>query len=138
MSVLFFVITIILIAISVACSVIFLWLNNFSTRSDIYHRNTSVRTMMQITMIAAMVTTLLSGFLSNSKSVEQAIQMMVTLYFIIAISMLVVILLSCIVLIYRFIARDSYPAGTSSGVLVIIITSTIGALISLIFAWFLS
>ena len=138
MGLLLFILTITLIAISIVCSIIFLWLNNFSTRSDISSRNKSVKRMMQITMISSMVSALLTGLLSNSESIEAAIQSTVMLYFVIAISMLAVIFISCMVLIYRFITKESYPEGTSSGVSKMIKTATIGVAISLILAWLLS
>ena len=138
MALLLCILTITLTVFSVACSIIFLWLNNFSIRSDISSRNKSVKGMMQITMIASMITALLTGLLSNAESIEASIQSTVTLYFIIAISMLVVILISCVVLIYRFITKKSYPEGTSSGVSKMIKIATIGVVISLLLAWLLS
>ena len=138
MTALLFILTVILTIFSVACSVIFLWLNNFSTRSDISSRNKSLKGMMKITMFSSEITALLTGLLSNSESIDKAIQSTVSLYFIIAISMLVVILISGIVLIYRFITKKSYPEGTSSGVSNIIKIATIGVAISLVLAWLLS
>ena len=138
MSLLLFILTVSLIVLSVASAIIFLWLNNFSTIIDIHLRNKSMLGMMRITMIASMVTALLTGLLSDSAAVEAAIQSTVTLYFAIAISMLVLIILCCIVLIYRSVARESYSDRTSSGVSGIIKTATIGAAISLVLAWFLS
>lgn len=138
MSILLFILTVILTVFSIACSAIFLWLNNFSTISDVDARNKSLKGMMQITMISSMITALLTGLLSNAEDVEKAVQSTVILYFIIVISMLMVILLSCAVLIYRFIAKKSYPEGTSSGVSKMIKIATIGASISLVLAWLLS
>ena len=138
MTTLLFILTVILTVFSVACSVIFLWLNNFTTRSDIYSRNKSLKDMMKITMLFSEITALLTGLLSNSGAVDNAIQSTVSLYFIIAISMLIVILISGIVLIYRFISKKSYPEETSSGVSSIIKIATIGAAISLVLAWLLS
>ena len=138
MSLLLFILTIVLVVLSVACSAIFLWLNNFCVRSDVAPRNKSIKNMMQLTMIGSMITALLTGLLSNLESVENAIQSTVTLYFVIAISMLVVILLSCFVLIYRFVTKRSYPEGASSGVSKMIKIATIGVVISLVLAWLLS
>lgn len=138
MSILLFILTIVLVVLSVACSIIFLWLNNFCTRSELASRNKSLKKMMQITMIASLITALFTGLFSNYDDVGTAINQTVILYFVIAISMLVVILMSCIVLIYRFIIKKSYPEGTSSGVAQMITIATIGIVISLILAWLLS
>ncbi len=138
MSILLFVITVALTAFSVISSVIFLWINNFSSRLDAESRNKGIKHMMRITMIAAMVSALLTGLLSDSGTVEAAISSTVTLYFIIAISMLSVILLSAAVLIYRFISSRHYSSGTSSGISQIITVSAIGAAVSLVLAWLLS
>ena len=138
MSILLFVLTVVLTFFAVACAVIYLFLNNFSTVSDLAARNRNVKTMMKVSMIAALVTALFSGLFSDSEEVETAVGLTVILYYVIAISMLSVILLSCTVLIYRFITKKSYHEGTTSGVAKMITLAAVGAGISLVLAWLLS
>lgn len=135
MSALLYIITIVLVVFSVVCAAIFLWLNNFSARTEISERNKSLKRMMKVTVIASMITALLTGLLSDSSSVEAAIDATVNLYFIIAISMLVVILISCMILIYRFVSHKRY---SESGVAQMLKTAVIGAVVSLVLAWLLS
>lgn len=138
MSILLYTATIMLNIITVACAGVFLWLNNFSVRSDVLSRNNSLRRIMMFSMIFSMVAALLTGLLSHSDAVEKSINSTATLYFIIATSMLLIILSSCAVLIYRLISKKSYPEGTSSGISQIIRIAGIGAAVSLILAWVLS
>lgn len=138
MSILLFISTIMLNMVTVTCAGVFLWLNNFSIRSDVVSRNVSLKRIMTISMISSMIGALMTGLLSNSNNVENSINLTVILYFIIAISMLLVILSSCVVLIYRLVSKKSYPEGTSSGVSKIIKIVGIGTAICLILAWLLS
>ncbi len=138
MTVLLYVSTIILTVVAVICALIFLWINNFSIRADVNPRNKSLKTMMKLSLVFAMITALLTGLLSNADAVEQSINDTVTLYFVIAISMLVVILFSCVVLMYRLITRRAYSEKTSFGVAQVIRVAAAGATISLILAWLLS
>ena len=138
MSVLLFTITVALTVFSVACSVIYLLINNFFAVSDVENRNKSIKAMMEITMVSAMVTALLTGLLSDSANIEAAMASTVTLYFALAISMLSEILISCAVLIYRFVSKRSYYSGTSAGVSQMVRIAAIGSAVSLILAWLFS
>lgn len=138
MSILLYAATIILNIITVVCAGVFLWLNNFSVRSDVISRNASLKKILTLSMIFSMVGALMTGLLSNSENVENSINLTATLYFIIAISLLLIILSACAVLLYRLISKKSYPEGTSSGVSQIIKIVGIGTAVSLIFAWLLS
>jgi len=136
MSLLLFCLTILLAAVSAACGLIFLYLNNFTDRGDLKTRNRSLQTVMVITLAVSLVMALFAGLMSDAPAAD-AVNATVRLYFIIAVAMLVVVLASLAALIYRFVSRLPY-AGASSGVGRVIAVASVGAALGLLLAWLFS
>lgn len=136
MSLLLFCLTIVLAAVSAACGLIFLYLNNFTDRGELKARNRSLQMVMGITLAASLLLALFAGLLSDAAAAD-AVNATVRLYFIIAVAMLIVVLASLAALIYRAVSRLPYT-GASSGVGRVITVASVGAALGLLLAWLFS
>ncbi len=134
---LLFFVTLMLDLISVACVGVYLWLNNFTLREDMGARNKSLKIMSLCAMIGAIVLAFLTGVLSGSGDPAAAIKLSVTLYIIIAVSMLIVIFASCGILIYRMVSKREMFADKPK-FWQIVLMAAIGAVVCAVLIWLMS
>lgn len=141
MSVILLIITVLLALFSLACASIFLWLNNFPGRTltaeDLASRNKTMIMMQLVTMALSQVTAFLAGLLSDYKNVKYAILTTVALYYVIAICMLLIVILTCASFIYRFVSKKDFPVNRSGMIRVVTIASA-GLGVSIFLAWLMS
>lgn len=133
---LLFFVTLMLDLVSVACVGVYLWLNNFTTRTDLTIRNKGLKRIAGFTMGAAILLAFLTCLLAGSGDPESALKLTVALYIIIAVSMILVIFASCGILIFRMISKREV-SDEKANLWHIILMAAIGAVISVVLTWLL-
>lgn len=120
----------------VICSLIMLWINTFATREELEKRNASILSILRCCLAAMIV---IIAFVSLfSDSFETEVQTTSRMYFMVMISMLLIVLVSVLVKAYRTIAKKSFDPGTEKALRKLIGIAVFGSVISGLLGWLLS
>ena len=120
----------------VICSLILLWINTFATREELGKRNASILSILWSSLIAMIV--IIAFVCLFSDSFETEIKTTSKLYFMVMISMLLVVLVSVLVKAYRAIAKKSFDSETEKALKKLIGVAVVGSVISGLLGWLLS
>ena len=114
----------------------FLWINVSGRYSgDLSDRNNSILKIAKISMITSNVFSFLTCFLSNSEDIASAISKTSILYFIIAITWLVVILACGVTMLLTLISKTLYSRDISRATKRLFKIALIGAIVGLVLSW---
>lgn len=138
MSILLFITTIILDLAGLAFAGTYVWLNSFSSITDLKDRNISILKITKASVAMSLIFALLSCLLSNGSSIESSISRATTLFSIIAISWLVVILGCGVALLFTFIKKAEFKADLLKSIKKIFVIALWGAIIGIVCAWLFS
>lgn len=120
----------------VICSLIMLWINTFATREELEKRNASILSILRCCLAAMIV---IIAFVSLfSDSFETEVKTTSRMYFMVMISMLLIVLVSVLVKAYRTIAKKSFDPGTEKALRKLIGIAVFGSVISGLLGWLLS
>ena len=136
MSSLLYYTTVCIDVVFVICSLILMWINTFATREDLVKRNASIMGILKSCLATMLVIAVLVSILSESFT--ESIEMTSHLYFLIMMTMLIVVLVSVLVKAYRIIAKGSFEPETEKAFSRLIRLSVVGAVISGLLGWLLS
>lgn len=138
MSIVLFILTIIFCMAGVAFSFVYIWLNTFSSVTDLSSRNADILKMSVTSMVLSPIFALLACLLANSGGVDKAIARTSVLYFIIAISWLAVILGCGISMLVTYSSKHRFKEGLLKSIKKIFSIAIIGFIIGAILAWLFS
>lgn len=138
MSILLFITTIILDLAGLAFAGTYVWLNSFSSITDLKDRNIGILKITKASVAMSLIFALLSCLLSNGSSIESSISRATTLFSIIAISWLVVILGCGVALLFTFIKKAEFKADLLKSIKKIFVIALWGAIIGIVCAWLFS
>lgn len=130
--------TMILNFAGIAFAAIYIWLNVFSTVTELSERNASALRITKVSMVLSMVFSLLSCLLSDAGDVEAAIARATSLYSVIAISWLVVLLLCGIAMFLSLISRKTFRREAAQSVKNIVFIALWGAVAGMVLSWLFS
>ena len=137
MSYVMFAATVALTVSAVCFACLYLWINLFSSLSDLAERSRNAYKIAQVSTILSLVFALLSAVITDSGSVGEAIATSGTLFGVIAISYLVVTVLCGAAMVYAVLSRSTYRRGIGGVVGKIFIVAMVGAMVGLLFSWLL-
>ena len=120
----------------VICSFILLWINTFATRNELDKRNASIMLILRSCLATMVLVATLVSLMSDS--FEDAITKTTWLYFMIMLTMVLVVFVSLIIVSYRVLSRRVFIPGTDKALRKLIFLSIIGAVISGFLGWVLS
>lgn len=120
----------------VLCSFILLWINTFATRNELDKRNTSIMLILRSCLATMIFVTALVSLMSDS--FNEAIAKTTWLYFMIMLTMVLVVFVSLIIVSYRVLSRRVFIPGTDKALRKLILLSILGAVICGFLGWALS
>ena len=136
MSSLLYYTTVCIDVLFVICSLIVLWINTFATREDLSKRNTNIMGILKSCLATMLVISALLSVLSES--LTESIKMTSHLYYLIMMTMLIVVFVSVLVKAYRILAKGTFEPATEKALGRLIRLSVVGAVISGLLGWLLS
>lgn len=137
MSIVLFISTIILNLAGVAFAATYIWLNSFSKITDLTSRNISILKITRTSMVLSLVFALLSCLLTNTGSIDSAINRATVLYSIIAISWLIVLLVCGIAMFVAFVSKSTFKDDLLRSIKKIFVVALTGAIFGMLLAWLL-
>ena len=137
MSSIMFAATVALTVSGVCFAGLYLWINLFSSLTDLADRSRNAYGISRISIILSLVFALLSSIITDSGSATEAIATSRTLFGIIAIAYLVITVVCGAAMIYAVLSRRAYRRGIGSVVGRMFLIAIIGAVIGLVFSWLL-
>ena len=114
MNIILFIIPILFTLVTIVCSVVYLYINNFTTYSNIDERNKSLKRIIKYASIGSLVSTILYGLLNTGEDIEATISKTSTLYMIIGIAFSLIIITCIGIVTHKLIKKDRYEADCLS------------------------
>lgn len=137
MSIVLFISTIILNLAGVVFAATYIWLNSFSKITDLTSRNISILKITRTSMVLSLIFALLSCLLTNTGSIDSAINRATVLYSIIAISWLIVLLVCGIAMFVAFVSKSTFKDDLLRSIKKIFVVALTGAVFGMLLAWLL-
>lgn len=138
MNIILFIIPILFTLVTIVCSVVYLYINNFTTYSNIDERNKSLKRIIKYASIGSLVSTILYGLLNTSEDIEATVSKTSTLYMIIGIAFSLIIIVCIGIVTHKLIKKDRYEADCLRKNSYILKVLSIVTLISYVLSWLLS
>lgn len=138
MNIILFIIPILFTLVTIVCSVVYLYINNFTTYSNIDERNKSLKRIIKYASIGSLVSTILYGLLNTGEDIEATVSKTSTLYMIIGIAFSLIIIACIGIITHKLIKKDRYEADCLSKNSYILKVLSIVTLISYVLSWLLS
>lgn len=138
MTLILFLSTALLTLTAVVFAVIYLVINMKGTLSDLVARNNSILSITRASMILSLVFALLSGLLSGTDWVQEAVAVSGFLYTVIAVAWLVVLLVCGVVMMVSLVSRSLFRPAFSLAVRKMFLIALPGAGVALLFSYLLS
>ena len=136
-SVVMFIATVVLDIAAVGFAGIYLWLNMFSSVSEIDARSRNAYKISIVSMGISLGMAFLTALMSSDSTPDAAIALTRVLFTIISISHMVMLLLVGAAMVWCIISRYSFSRSMGHTVLKISVVSIIGASVGLLLAWLL-
>lgn len=135
MSFIIYILTAIIAAAGVIFSAIYIWLNAFSSVSNLDERNKSLMKIIRATMVLPLIFALISYLISNVAYIETAIAATSRLYLIITICWIIVLVMWGIAMTFTLPSKKDSSMDTVHTLSKLFPISLIGIIISAVFAW---
>lgn len=135
MSFIIYILTAIIAAAGVIFSAIYIWLNAFSSVSNLDERNKSLMKIIRATMVLPLIFAFISYLISNVAYIETAIAATSRLYLIITICWIIVLVMWGIAMTFTLPSKKDSSMDTVHTLSKLFPISLIGIIISAVFAW---
>ena len=138
MSVLLYILTIILCFTGVGYSLVYLWLNSFSSQEDDKDRNAYLIGSIKGTMILSMIFILVTGMITKGKTVPDVVDGVSSFYTLEAIVLLSLTLVGTLTLMFLYLLKRFYTIDRVRAVRRFIRIAVVLSVITILLSWIIS